>query len=244
VVVAPSVISEVLLEERHLNEELAAAARAMADQRGTSDTLDRALRAAIDIIDGCELAGVSVVTRGGIETLAATSDALRKIDQLQHDLEQGPCRDALRRHEVVTSGDLAHDERWPLWGTRIADELGILSCAGFRLFTTGKSIGAMTLYSRAADAFDDGAVADGQLLAAHVAVAYTASRREDQLNEAVSSRTTIGTALGVLMERYSLDSERAFEVLCRTASQTKTKLYVVAKHLVETGQLPGVDPDG
>lgn len=232
------------MEERHLNEELAAAARAMADQRGTSDTLDRALRAAIDIIDGCELAGVSVVTRGGIETLAATSDALRKIDQLQHDLEQGPCRDALRRHEVVTSGDLAHDERWPLWGARIADELGILSCAGFRLFTSGKSIGAMTLYSRAADAFDDGAVADGQLLAAHVAVAYTASRREDQLNDAISSRTTIGTALGVLMERYSLDSERAFEVLCRTASETKTKLYVVAKHLVETGQLPGVDPDG
>ena len=88
--------------ERHLNEELAAAARAMADQRGTSDTLDRALRAAIDIIDGCELAGFSVVTRTGIETLAATSDALRKIDHLQHDLEQGPCRDALRRHEFVT----------------------------------------------------------------------------------------------------------------------------------------------
>ena len=229
------------MEKRQLNAELAAAARAMADQRGTSDTLGRALRAATDIIGGCELAGVSVVTRTGIETIAGTSDALRKIDQLQHDLEEGPCRDALRQLEVVTSGDLAHDERWPLWGARIADELGILSCAGFRLFTTGRSIGAMTLYSTRAGAFDDGAVADGQLLAAHVAVAYAASRREDQLTEAVSSRTTIGTALGVLMERYSLDSDRAFEVLCRTASETKSKLYVVAKHLVETGELPGVD---
>ena len=85
---------------------------------------------------------------------------------------------------------------------------------------------------------------DGRLLAAHVAVAYTASRREDQLHEAVSSRTTIGTALGVLMERYSLDSERAFDVLCRTASETRTKLYVVARQLVETGELPGVDRDG
>ena len=54
---------------------------------------------------------------------------------------------------------------------------------------------------------------------------------------AVESRTIVGQATGILMERYGLCPERAFDVLKRISSHSNTKLRLVAEHLVETGQL-------
>jgi AmiR/NasT family two-component response regulator len=52
------------------------------------------------------------------------------------------------------------------------------------------------------------------------------------LHEAVQSRTTIGTAVGIVMERYKLDDERAFAFLQRLSSHRNVKLRVVVQELV------------
>ena len=57
--------------------------------------------------DGCDLVGISVVHRGGIDTPAASDEPLRRVDELQFELKEGPCYDALRTHETVCSRDLA-----------------------------------------------------------------------------------------------------------------------------------------
>jgi AmiR/NasT family two-component response regulator len=44
--------------------------------------------------------------------------------------------------------------------------------------------------------------------------------------------------MGILMERFDLDSDRAFEVLKRYSQDSNLKLRDVAKHLVATRQLP------
>jgi AmiR/NasT family two-component response regulator len=55
---------------------------------------------------------------------------------------------------------------------------------------------------------------------------------------AVDSRKLIGQAQGILMERYDLDQDRAFEVLRRYSRDSNVKLREVAQLVVDTRQLP------
>jgi AmiR/NasT family two-component response regulator len=61
-----------------------------------------------------------------------------------------------------------------------------------------------------------------------------------QLRQALQTNRTTGTAVGIVMTRYDLDAERAFQVLVRTSQQNNRKLHDIAEELVRTGQLPGV----
>jgi signal transduction histidine kinase/DNA-binding response OmpR family regulator len=59
-----------------------------------------------------------------------------------------------------------------------------------------------------------------------------------QLRQALQSNRTTGTALGIVMTRYELDAERAFQVLKRTSQQSNRKLHDIAAEVVRTGALP------
>jgi signal transduction histidine kinase/DNA-binding response OmpR family regulator len=61
-----------------------------------------------------------------------------------------------------------------------------------------------------------------------------------QLRRALQSNRTTGTAVGIVMTRYDVDPERAFQVLVRTSQQSNRKLNDIAEELVRTGVLPGV----
>ncbi len=60
-----------------------------------------------------------------------------------------------------------------------------------------------------------------------------------QLRQALQSNRTIGTAVGIVMSRYELDPQRAFQVLVRTSQQNNRKLHDIAAEVVSTGALPG-----
>ena len=59
-----------------------------------------------------------------------------------------------------------------------------------------------------------------------------------QLRQALQTNRTTGTAVGIVMARYELDSERAFKVLVRTSQQSNRKLHDIAAEVVRTGTLP------
>ena len=61
-----------------------------------------------------------------------------------------------------------------------------------------------------------------------------------KLRRALQSNRTTGTAVGIVMARYDLDSERAFQVLVRASQQNNRKLSDIAEELIRTGVLPGV----
>ena len=65
-----------------------------------------------------------------------------------------------------------------------------------------------------------------------------AEREIKQLQQAVESRTVIGQAEGILMERLGLDSTQAFEYLRRVSSHTNRKLVDIAARIAETRELP------
>lgn len=57
------------------------------------------------------------------------------------------------------------------------------------------------------------------------------------LEIAVEHRTVIGQAVGILQERFGMDSERAFAVLARLSQERNIKLYTLATTLAEHGHI-------
>ena len=218
--------------------QLADAARSMQEKTTTQQVLDEAVLVAVEIIEGCDLAGMSIVNPGGIDTPAGSGEALRRLDELQFELREGPCFDALRKHEVVIARDLSTDRRWPTWGPRVTDEIGVRSIVSYRLFTGADTLGAMNLYSWTSDAFDSEDMHNGGALAAHVAVALAEAQNVTHLETAITVRTVIGRAEGILMERFDLSPAQAFAVLRRASQDRNIKLNRVAEALVRTRETP------
>lgn len=223
-----------------LDARLASAARSMEAEAGVHDTMGRAAELAVELIDGCDHAGISVVRRGRtIEVPVATDEEFRKLEELQHTLGEGPCFDALWNTETVISEDLSEDQRWPNWAPRAVAECGAASMLGYQLFSTERTLGSLNIFSKRVRAFDAEAVATGASLAAHVAVALAASQQASHFDSALASRTMIGQAEGILMERFKLTGDEAFAVLRRVSQDSNTRLRDVAIKLVETRQTPG-----
>ena len=59
-----------------------------------------------------------------------------------------------------------------------------------------------------------------------------------QLRQALQSNRTTGTAVGIVMSRYELNAELAFQALRRTSQQSNRKLHEIAAEVVRTGALP------
>jgi AmiR/NasT family two-component response regulator len=59
-----------------------------------------------------------------------------------------------------------------------------------------------------------------------------------QLHQAVESRSVIGQAQGILMERLEVDACQAFEYLRRVSSQNNSKVIDIATEIAETRELP------
>lgn len=211
----------------------------MQDSRGEAHTLDVAVDLAVSMVHGCTSAGLFELDRSGqVRTTAATDPLVERGDQLQLELGEGPCLTALVGEPVVLSRDLTTEERWASWSRAASRELGIRSMLSLQLYTGPRSHGSINLYSTEPDAFDDRDQAVAVSLAAQIAAAITAARRDDQLTASAASRTVIGQAQGILMERYGLDASQAFSALVRTSQSSNTKLYAVAETLVRTRQSP------
>ena len=218
------------------------AARELQAGADPSATMETAVRLAVLNVRSCDAATISLVEgRRRIETPAYTDDDARAADVLQSTLGEGPCLDAAWEERVVHSADLAADPRWPAWGTQVAAEHGVRSILCLQLFTHADRLGALNLYARTPGAFDAEDRDDGLALAAHVAVAIAAARTADQLGRALDSRTLVGQAVGIVMERYGLDPGAAFGVLARVSSEVNVKVRDVAAELVATGNLHGTD---
>ena len=170
-------------------------------------------------------------------TLQQTLD---RGDALQYELDEGPCLDAIREHALVESGDVAADPRWPRWAPRAAGELGVGSMLCVQLYTSENAHGALNMYSGSRDAFGPDSHHLASTFAAVAAAAISAARTEEQLQSAVQTRTLIGQAQGIIMERYSLKPGRAFAVMSRVSQDANIKLVDVAREIVETRRIPGV----
>jgi GAF domain-containing protein len=189
-------------------------------------------RGAVGAVPGAMHA--SITTRrpdGTLETAAATDPLVDKLDARQYDLREGPCYAAATTETIMVSYDLAHDPRWPNYGPA-ASEAGVHAQLGVLLTDNGKGRSALNLYAARPHEFDADAIETAELFASHAAVAMGFVHTVSSLSRAVATRQAVGMAVGVLMERYQLDSERAFAFLTRTSQDSNVKLRDVAAQIV------------
>ncbi|WP_432936923.1 GAF and ANTAR domain-containing protein [Kribbella sp. CA-253562] len=200
------------------------------------DVLRDAVGAAMDLVSGAQAGSATVLVGGRHVAHKAESGALpARVDALMSEVGEGPCLDALYQRRIVRVDDMRQEDRWPRFAPRAA-ELGALSMLAFPLFVKDDSLCALNLYADEPGAFTDESEHVGRLLAAQAAVAYSGAQRAENLLAAIETRDLIGQAVGLLMERYSITANRAFETLVRFSRQTNRKLRDVAAELVRDAE--------
>lgn len=218
--------------------ELTELARQLHAEHDPHALLDKIVHAAIADIDGAAHAGVTLLNKQHdvLETPAASDDLVRRIDEIQYETRQGPCLQACFERQTVRSDDLRVEQRWPDFAHQ-AVAAGVVSMLAFELFTDDREMGALNLYARHPNAFDKDAEEIGLLLASHASIALSTVRSESGLRQAIDSRDLIGQAKGILMERYKISSQQAFEMLVVASQRGHRKLRDVADHLAATGEI-------
>jgi transcriptional regulator with GAF, ATPase, and Fis domain len=223
-------------------EVFAEVARSLIGQEDVQHTLQRIVDLAVDTVDGCDHAGISLLRNKKGITPAASDGIPARVDAIQYEVDEGPCLSAIRDHQIFQTGDLSREARWPRFSARARRETGVTSMLSFQLFVAGDTLGALNLYSKSADAFDHQAKAVGSVFAAHAAMALSTALHEEQMAEALQSRDVIGQAKGMLMAREGVDAEEAFAVLKRASQRLNVKLREVATQVVASGGRPPSPP--
>lgn len=219
-------------------ETFAEIARALLAEDDVQQTLQKIVDLAVETIAGCDHAGITFLKGKLVDTPAATDDVPRVVDAIQYQTGEGPCLSAIRDHEVFETGDLGHEGRWPNFAGRAQRETGVTSMLSFRLFIEGDTLGALNLYSKAADAFHERSRTVGLVFAAHAAVALSTALHDEQMEEALQSRDLIGQAKGILMAQGRVTAEEAFDMLKVASQGLNRKLRLVAEEVASTGAIP------
>ncbi len=221
-------------------DELAGAfaefARSVQQQSDPDSTLGEIVRAAVELVPGCDEASISVVLGRRNVSSQAPSSELPVVDALQESTGQGPCLDAAYVHETVRVPDMATETRWPLFTARAleAGAAGMLAC---QLYVEGDDLGALNLLSRTPGALDEESEHVALMFAAHAAVAYATAQQREAAARTVATRQLIGQAEGILMERHRVTAEQAFTMLVRVSQHRNVKLRDIAERLVLSGRL-------
>jgi GAF domain-containing protein len=196
-------------------------------------TIQRIVENAVEAIPGCDGGGISIRRGRKAESPVSTDTAAHRVDELQYELGEGPCLDAIWVDDTYVIDDVRTETRWPEWSRETA-ELGIRAILSVRLATTADTLGCLNLYSKRPSAFDPDTVELAQAYAALAASALAASRKVTHLQRAVDARHRVGLAQGILMAQYQLSESASFELLRRYSQQQNVKLRDVASQVVES----------
>jgi len=211
---------------------------------GLADVLGHVATFAVRAIPGADGVGVTLLgaDRGGhqVQVLAASHPFVSEIDEIQYSaLNEGPCITAALERRTVRSGSLGGEKMWPRFGPRVG-RLGVHSALSLPLLVSDTAVGAINVYSRQKDAFDDHAAELGELFATPAAVAvhnaYILSQAQEltsQLQTALSSRPVIDQAIGILRGRSGGSSDEAFGKLRAMSQADHVKLVDVAQRIVD-----------
>lgn len=212
-------------------QALSAVARSLEAEPDLQRVVEGIVAAVVETVPGAEQAGVSLREDKNLRTVAATSDLVKRLNDIEHELDEGPCVQAVLERRTYRIDDMSRDTRWRRFAAA-AEAQGIRSMLGYRLFTSDRTLGALDLYSTKTNAFDADAEVVGELFAAHAAIALIGSSQKTEWRRALSSRDTIGMAKGILMQRDNITAEQAFTLLIATSQRQNIKVHDLATWLV------------
>ena len=241
----PKDVDEGLVDEgeqlRQVAEAVASLHREIGTERGKGALQRLVEKGSTDLV-GARWASVTVLRRGRFDTIVATDPRADTIDRTQYELGQGPCVDAVLEDATFVTADIAAEDRWQPLGRRLHD-LGVRSMLAYRLHLLDETelVAGLNFSSDRHDAFSVADVHRGLILASHCALLVTAdaaSSKAENLLRGLESNREIGVAVGVLMARYRLTRQQAFDVLRVASQNTNRKLIDIATEVGDTGMSP------
>jgi GAF domain-containing protein len=226
-----------------VGDELAAVYARLSGVLLSEQTVETALALitslARDTLMGSLGSGVTLLRADGRAATSASTDPLiDDLDRLQYGLGEGPCLTAWAGSTVIKANDLTTEERWPFWSPQAVAH-GVRSVLSAPMEAGDYSWGAIKVYARTADAYDERAeeilrrLADqAAIFVSNVHTARSAGRIGDDLKETLRTRDVIATATGIVMARRGLDSKSALRQLASLARAARMPLRELAEQIV------------
>lgn len=215
------------------------------DNGSVISAIEAVLTACVDLF-GVSGAGVLIADEQDmLRYVAATDEPGRILESTEAAAGEGPCTEAYVTATVVTSRDVtAEAERWPLLATTMADQ-PVRAVLGTPVRLGGVPVGTLDVYLAEPHDWDASEVAAldryAEVIATTLAAAvqaHTAGEMARQLQYALDYRVVIERAVGYLMAKESVDAVAAFNALRTAARSSRTKIGVIAEHVLESGRLP------
>jgi GAF domain-containing protein len=201
-----------------------------------ADVVDMAKRR----VPGTDEAAITLIRNKKAGTVATTGGMAAPLDELQYEAGYGPCMDAGRDNELKYIEDAASETRWPRY-LPPAREHGLGSSLSIPLPVENYLVGALNLYSQRPAAFEPSSVVLGEALAGHItaALSHAEARREhrtraENLERAMTTRSVIEQAKGIIMVQRKCTAGDAFDILRQISMAENVRLAEVAAQLVES----------
>jgi GAF domain-containing protein len=193
------------------------------------------------VLPGNPESSISLVVNGRPSTPSSTGRLAVDLDEAQYGHGYGPCLESARTGQLIEIEDTASETRWVEY-CRVAAAHGNRSSLSIPLQMYDGISGALNTYAREPHAFDAEARATALRFAPYASVAVAnmhayqnARDMAGNLQVALESRAVIDQAKGILIERYKLTPDQAFQALAQVSMRTNTKARDVAEKLVRTG---------
>ncbi len=221
-----------MLAQTDFAQSIEQAALTLYTARSLDDTLQTIVEVACNSVPGFDHVGIATLEKlGQVETRAFTGDLVLALDKAQYTLREGPSSDVLHGTAAVSVSNLHDEQRWPNYVPQ-ARKAGVRSQLAVKLYLDEGTLGGINFYSTTEDDVSDDAQSLARLFATHAAIALGHAQEREHLNEGMQARRVIGQAIGILMERYEMNEDRAFAFLVRASSHRNIKLRLIAEELV------------
>jgi GAF domain-containing protein len=195
------------------------------------------------VLPGEPVTSLTILNGERAATVAASGDLALRLDEVQYRLGSGPCLSAASTGHASELVDTRDAPEWPEFAGEAA-AAGCGSVLSFPLPVREKVAGALNVYNREFTVADDRTRALVSRFADYAVVPVsnmylyeTAVERAEHLAAALDSRAVIDQAKGILMERFKLTPDLAFQALTRVSMETNTKVREIAERFVRTGDL-------
>ncbi len=219
-------------------ETLARVAKLLRTQRTLPAKLEAVVALVKRTVPNCDAAGISLVIEGEPTTCAASNRLAVEIDLVQYRTGQGPCLAAMTDSDAIRIDVLDRDVRFPRFAPGALD-LEIESVLSVPLTAKGRTVGALNLYSKLPNAFDDRfeeavrPMADyaSEVISTSPLYAYSLDM-VDGLMESLESQAVIDRATGVIMELEERTQDEALDRLRTLALVSGQSMRTVADRVI------------
>jgi len=206
--------------------------------------IQRVTDLATAVLPGEPVTSVTVLERGKPTTAAASGELALTLDETQYRLGSGPCLSAATTGRPSELLNTQAPTEWREFAAHAA-ERGCGSVLSFPFPAPEHVPGALNVYARRFTVSDPRTLDLLARFAAYAVVPVSnmylyenALEKAGHLQTALDSRAVIDQAKGILMERFKLTADQAFQVLTRVSMESNTKVRDVAERFVATGDLP------